>query len=242
MKKFIALFTTFFIALFAFTLIGSPAQAAEDFVVFNGDGVLTVEGDWDEDTLDVGWTGTLADIGTELEIVAEPLQYVGLHIHTALGNIVFEEEPSYEGKLWSNVAWPGVEPGMGYAAFGTIEQFIAQNGAVAVTGITLLYTHPEASSTTVTSFTIADIDFSFAEEVVEPEPTETPTPTEPAVVTPVTPAPSAVGTAPVAQKATLAETGPNEERLFGILLVGLLLAAFGATAIIVRRRIDKTHG
>ena len=30
--------------------------------------------------------------------------------------------------------------GLGYAAFGTIEEFIAQNGDLAVTGIDLLYT------------------------------------------------------------------------------------------------------
>jgi hypothetical protein len=142
--------------------------------VINGDGVLAVEGDWDTTSISVPFSGTLADIGTVLDIQATPIQYVGLHIRTAQGSISFEEEPSYGGNLWSGVAWDGVEPGMGYAAFGTIEEYIAENGDVVVTGIDLLYTHPDASSTTVTSFTIGCTTYTFKEEVVVP-----PTPEEP---------------------------------------------------------------
>lgn len=135
-----------------------------------GDGVLTVEGGWATDSIDVPFTGTLADIGTVLNIDASPLQYVGLHIDTAEGTIVFEEEESYAGNLWSESAWDGVEAGMGYAAFGSIEQFIHLNGDVEVTGIRLLYTHPEASSTTVTSFTIGCTVYTFEPKAEKPEP------------------------------------------------------------------------
>jgi hypothetical protein len=119
-----------------------------------GDGVLTVDGGWDTTSINVPFSGTLADIGTVLDVTASDTQYLGLHIDTAEGTIVFEEEPSYGGNLWSESAWDGVGTGMGYAAFGSIEEYIAQNGDVVVTGIRLLYTHPEASSTTVESFTI----------------------------------------------------------------------------------------
>lgn len=146
---------------------GCDVVSGSDTIV--GDGVLAVEGDWDSTSIAVPFSGTLADIGTVLDIDADPIQYVGLHIRTAEGDITFEEEPSYGGKLWSTSAWDGVNPGLGYAAFGTIEEFIHLNGDVAVTGIDLLYTHPEASSTTVESFTIGCTEFTFVPPVVVPE-------------------------------------------------------------------------
>lgn len=130
-----------------------------------GTGVISVAGDWDSNSIPVPFSGTLADIGTVLNINATPLQYVGLHIHTAEGTIVFEEEGSYAGNLWSNVAWDGVSAGMGYPAFGSIEDFIELNGDVVVTGVDLLYTHPEASSTKVTSFTIGCTTYTFVPPV-----------------------------------------------------------------------------
>lgn len=134
-----------------------------------GDGVLSVAGDWDTASIAVPFSGDLADIGTVLDIDADPIQYVGLHIDTAEGTIVFEEEPSYGGNLWSTSAWEGVEAGMGYAAFGSITDYIEFNGDVDVSGIRLLYTHPEASSTTVTSFTIGCTVYTFEPPVVVPE-------------------------------------------------------------------------
>jgi len=135
-----------------------------------GDGVLTVPGGWESATIPVPFTGTLADVGTVLNIEADPIQYVGLHIHTAQGTIVFEEEPTYGGNLWSTVAWDGVNPGMGYAAFGSITEFIHLNGAVEVTGIDLLYTHPDASSTTVSEFTIGCVTYTFEPVATDPGP------------------------------------------------------------------------
>lgn len=132
-----------------------------------GTGVLSVTGGWSSTSIAVPFSGTLADIGTVLDIQASPVQYVGLHIRTAEGSIVFEEEASYAGNLWSTEAWDGVEPGLGYAAFGSITEFIELNGDVAVTGIDLLYTHPEASSTTVTSFTIGCKVYTFVPPVTE---------------------------------------------------------------------------
>jgi hypothetical protein len=129
-----------------------------------GDGVLTVSGDWDSEYIAIPGNGmTLADIGpgSLLDIDADPIQYVGLHIITAEGPVVFEEEPSYGGNLWSTATWDGVNAGMGYAAFGSMEEFIHLNGDVVVQEIRLLYTHPSASSTTVTSFTIGCTVYEF---------------------------------------------------------------------------------
>lgn len=132
-----------------------------------GDGVISVPGNWEERWIDVPFTGTLADIGTTLNIDATPLQYVGLHIDTAEGTIVFEEEPSYNGNLWSKNGWDGVNAGMGYAAYGSIQDFITLNGDVAVTGIRLLYTSPTESTTTVESFTIGCTEYTFLPPIPE---------------------------------------------------------------------------
>lgn len=133
-----------------------------------GDGVIAVPGGWESVSIPVpSGVSTLSDIGTVLDIDATPIQYVGLHIDTPEGTISFEEEPSYGGNLWSQSEWDGVNAGMGYPAFGSISQFIHLNGDVAVTGIRLLYTHPEASSTTVTSFTIGCTVYTFVPPVVE---------------------------------------------------------------------------
>ncbi|QKN87742.1 hypothetical protein IXEL_42 [Microbacterium phage Ixel] len=172
-----------------------------------GDGVLSVAGGWDTTSLNVPFNGTLADIGTVLNIDASPLQYVGLHITTPEGTIVFEEEPSYGGKLWSNSTFDGVNPGMGYPAFGTIEEFIRLNGNLSAS-VTLLYTHSEASSTTVESFTIGCQVYTFEPEVEEP-PVEEPPVEEPPVVQP--PAPQQP--APVAAQAQVAPTPVVAERL-----------------------------
>lgn len=136
-----------------------------------GDGVMSVEGNWSTNVINVPFSGTLADIGTVLDVNASLTQYLGLHIDTAEGTLVFEEEASYNGNLWSTSSWDGVEPGLGYAAMGSIEDYIALNGDVVVNGIRLLYTHPEASTTTVESFTIGCTLYVFEETLIEdPEP------------------------------------------------------------------------
>lgn len=133
------------------------------------DGVLSVEGEWATAEVALPFTGTLADLGTTFDVTADKTQYLGLHIDTAEGTIVFEEEPSYGGNLWSPVAWAGVEAGMGYPAFGSIEEFVHLNGDVQVTGIRVLYTHPEASTTTVESVTIGCTVYTFREVPAQPE-------------------------------------------------------------------------
>lgn len=125
------------------------------------EGLLEVEGGWATDTISTGWTGTIADLTGGLDIDADPIQYVGLHIQTPAGTLVYEEEPSYGGKLWSNTA-SNVPAGMGYASFGTIEEFAAAHGDIAVTDVVVLYTHPEASSTTVSSVTIGGDFIGYA--------------------------------------------------------------------------------
>jgi hypothetical protein len=124
---------------------------------------------------------------------------------------------------------------MGYAAFGTIEEFILLNGDVDVTGIDLLYTHPEASSTTVTSATIGCTLYTFEEKVVVIPPTETPKPTE----TPVTPAPVAPAATPVTPTSSLAETGFDMGGVYlfaGLSTIVLGAALAGLSAVALKRR------
>ena len=126
------------------------------------EGYLEVDGNWAEATISTGWTGKLSEL-EGLDIVADPIQYVGLHIQTAVGNLTYEEEPSYAGNLWSKTAWAGVGTGMGYEAYGKIADFVAAgHGDVAVTDVVLLYTHPNASFTTVESITIGGETLTFA--------------------------------------------------------------------------------
>jgi hypothetical protein len=203
-----------------------------------GDGVISVPGGWASNTIGVPFSGTLADIGTVLDIDADPIQYVGLHIHTAQGTLVFEEEPTYGGNLWSTATWDGVNPGLGYAAFGSIQDFIHLNGAVEVTGIDLLYTHPEASSTTVTSFTVGCTVFTFEAEQEPPveEPEEPTDPVEPPVEEPVdeTPTPAPVVT-PAASADELAVTGNDAGVWLVAGILGVLLVGAGTTLAIRRR-------
>lgn len=217
-----------------------------DSFVIEGDGVISVPGGWESESIAVPFSGTLADIGTVLNIDADPLQYVGLHIDTAEGSIVFEEEPSYNGELWSNSTWEGVEPGLGYAAFGTIEEYIHLNGDVAVTGIRLLYTHPEASTTTVESFTIGCTVYTFEPKVVVPPvdpPVDPPVVVPPTVQPPVEtpkPVPATVVTAD-----ELAQTGAPTMAPF-LWFAGSVIVA-GAIAISVmaiaqrRRKANNTE-
>lgn len=91
--------------------------AVEDSHVIYGDGVITVAGGWASESIAVpAVPATLAGIGSVLDIDATPLQFVGLHIDTPNGTIVFEEEPTYTGNLWSTSSWDGVNPGMGYGS------------------------------------------------------------------------------------------------------------------------------
>lgn len=129
-----------------------------------GDGVLSVEGGWAEAQITVPFNGTLADLGTVFDLTASDTKYLGLHVDTPQGTIVFEEDPSYGGTLWSKTAWAGV-PTTYYAAQGTIQQYVAVNGNVPVNGIRLVYTSDVASTTTVESFTIGCTLYTFAPEM-----------------------------------------------------------------------------
>lgn len=225
--------------------------------VVNDDGILTVAGNWEEDSINLPFSGTLKDIGTVLDVTATQTQYLGIHITTANGTIVFEEEPSYGGQLWSTSTWAGVEPGLGYAALGTIQQFIAQNGDIAVDGIKVLYTHPEASSTTLTSATVGCTLYTFVPTVIPPTeepPTEEPPVVEPPVVEPpvveppvTEPKPAAVvklaAVTPAAEQAVLADTGFDATPAFALGAFALLVGAgiFGIPLIAGRKRTTAKH-
>ena len=179
MKKSFAAFAALAVAGGLALVAAAPANAAEactgitydlersDWVAGTpAEGYIEVDGDWDASVITLDWTGTIADLNDVLDIDATPIQYVGLHFRTAAGTLVFEEEPSYEGKLWSTTA-SSVPAGMGYASFGTIAEFAAAHGDIAVTSVDVLYTHPEESSTIVSSVTFGGEKITFDPATVD---------------------------------------------------------------------------
>jgi len=152
---------------------------------------IWVDGNWDENYISKSFDGTLADLGTVLDIEADPIRYVGLHIVTDKGVIVYEEEPSYNNNLWS-VDNFGVSSGMGYASFAPLADYVAANPDLHVSEIQVLYTHPEESFTVVNSVTVGCTKYVFGfEEEPEEEvpPTTVPPTTQPPVTTPPTTVP-----------------------------------------------------
>lgn len=123
---------------------------------------IMVPGDWEERWVTLSLDATLQELGDTFAVEAAPLQYVGLHIDLADGRtIIFEEEPTYEGKLWSTASFDGVGAGLGYEALGTIEEFVAQNADLEVEQVRVLYTHPDESATTVSQVTFGCTTYEF---------------------------------------------------------------------------------
>lgn len=136
---------------------------------------IEVSGDWEEVSISRAFNKSLQELGDILDIDATPLQYVGLHLHTSKGIIVYEEEPTYNGNLWS---WGefGVGAGMGYTSFASLEAYVAANPDLVVTQVDVLYTHPEESSTVVASVIFGCEEFIFdlkMREVIPAIPTTT---------------------------------------------------------------------
>lgn len=128
---------------------------------------LSVPGNWAESTATRSLTGTLKDLGTG--ITFEPgIAYLGLHVTTSKGVLVYERESSYGGNWWSTSNF-GVASGMGYAAFDSLAHIVAANPDATLISLTILYTNPNAAETTVTSVTIGCAQYTFDYEEVQPE-------------------------------------------------------------------------
>jgi LPXTG-motif cell wall-anchored protein len=185
------------------TVEGSVTLTAPEYV---GDVLTLVTTDDEQGSWLIPFEGTLADIGTVLEVDADPSQFVGLWIYVdGMGWIVYEEG-YYGGDLWSNTTFPGIDPKHGYAAGAPIGDYIALYGDLGAEAW-LLYGSSEPGSTAVTSVTVGctTYTFDFEEAIIVPE-------------EPVVPASSG-----------LPATGGDVTLPLG--LAGILLALGGAVAI-----------
>lgn len=138
----------------------------DDATFVSGGIEIAVPGGWEEVSISRAFNKSLQELGDILEIDATPLQYVGLHFYTPEGTIVYEDEPTYGGNLWSKEDF-GVGGGMGYASFASLEEYVAKNPDLVVTKVEVLYTHPDPSSTVVASVTFGCEKFIFDFEMRE---------------------------------------------------------------------------
>lgn len=120
---------------------------------------LSVAGSWATSTATRSLTGELKNLGTDITFTPGT-QYLGLHVTTSKGVLVYEQEPTYGGKWWSESDF-GVASGMGYATFDTLENIVAANPGVTLTSLAILYTNPQAAVTTVTSVKIGCVEYTF---------------------------------------------------------------------------------
>lgn len=131
---------------------------------------LSVDGSWAEVWLERDMNIPLAQLGDALGYIATPSQYVGIHIDTPLGTLVYEDEPSYGGLLWSNSPiLPASGGGHGGSYAGTLNDALAINPDLVVTKVRLLYTNAEAASTVITSAVFGCVEYTFDEEEVPPQ-------------------------------------------------------------------------
>ncbi len=114
---------------------------------------------WNTATATRALTGSLRDLGTDIAFTPTT-KYLGLHIQTSKGTLVYEYEPSYGGKWWSESDF-GVASGMGYATFDTLENIVAKNPDVTLQSLTILYTSPVTANTTVTLISVGCVHYTF---------------------------------------------------------------------------------
>ncbi len=133
---------------------------------------LDVTGGWDTTTITRSLSGELKDLGTGADFTPN-VDYLGLHVKTSAGTLTYEkyyenQDPSNAGKWWSESDF-NVASGQGYATFDTLENIVAANPGVTLENLRVLYTHPDVSSTTVTSVKIGCNEYTFDyERVAQP--------------------------------------------------------------------------
>ncbi len=187
---------------------------------------------WDETYIERSFVGPLADIGDQIDFTASPEQYVGIHIVTDKGVLVYEKEGSYAGKWWSKSDFGATASGMGYATFDTLANIVAKNPGVMTSALRILYTNPAATSSTVNSVTVGCAIYTFSHEDDE-------TPTNPGNVLgdndDKTPTTGKVLSTSTVLPATLPATGGSTASPFMIIIAALM--AYGAAYFIQGRRI-----
>lgn len=121
---------------------------------------LTSPGEWKSTSLQRSYDGYLASLA-DADFDASPSQYVGIHVQTSKGTLVYEQEASYQGKWWSK-ADLGVGGGMGYASFATLGEYVAANPDLKVQSVRVLYTSPTQSTATIGSVTFGGARYDFS--------------------------------------------------------------------------------
>ncbi|MEO5691243.1 MAG: hypothetical protein ABIQ64_03595 [Candidatus Saccharimonadales bacterium] len=133
---------------------------------------LNSPGDWTSSTITRAMSGTLADLGTGVSYTPDT-QYLGLHVKTAEGTLVYES--AYGGNWWlddstalanmkTNAPHQGGGQGSNY--YGTLQEWAAAFPKLQVEKLTVLYTSPTPANTTVTSVKIDCKEYTFDYERV----------------------------------------------------------------------------
>jgi hypothetical protein len=151
------------------TVTGSQTFSGPEYV---GDALTLVTTEQEQGYWQAPFSGTLADIGTQLAVSADPASEVGLWIWVDdLNAWIVYEEGQYGGDLWSKTAITGIPAGHGYAAAAQIEKYIALYGNSPAEAW-LLYGTSEAGSTAVSSVTVGctTYTFKYVPDVIEVTP------------------------------------------------------------------------
>jgi hypothetical protein len=136
---------------------------------------LSSPGDWTSAKISRNMTGTLADLGTGISYTPDTL-YLGLHVQTAEGTLVYET--AYGGNWWLDESTasanmkanaPHQGGGQGSNYYGTLQEWAAAFPELQVEKLTVLYTSPTPASTTVTSVKIGCKEYTFDYERVVQE-------------------------------------------------------------------------
>lgn len=128
---------------------------------------LSSPGDWVSSKISRTMSGSLADLGAGVDYTPDTL-YLGLHVQTAEGTLVYET--AYGGNWWlgegsasanmkSNAPHTGGGQGSNY--YGTLQEWATAFPELQVQKLTVLYTSPTPASTTVTSVKIGCNEYTF---------------------------------------------------------------------------------
>lgn len=147
---------------------GATADSSGSGRWVDGGYTFSAPGDWAETWIEHDYSGDLASLGT-VDFEASRVQYVGVHVHTAKGWIVFEKDASYGGKWWSHDDF-GVGGQWGLTSFATLGDYITNNPDLLVDKVRVLYTSPTAAKTTLASVTFGGVRHAF-DYVAPPAPT-----------------------------------------------------------------------
>lgn len=134
---------------------------------------LAVGGGWAESVISRTITGELRELGDVIDYTPNT-QYLGLHVQTEQGTLVYEHV--YGGNWWLNTATatqamidgaPHTGGGQGSPYYGTLQEWANAFPTLKTTSLTVLFTSPVEASAIVTSVKIGCVEYTFDREDVE---------------------------------------------------------------------------